>query len=147
MKVYMDVCCLTRPFDDLSQDRVYLESEAVLAITAHCANDEWTLIASGVIDAELLKIKDEDKLEKVKAIYATAQERFAMSPQVEKRAEFFRQHGIKAFDSLHLALAEVKGADIFLTTDDRFLKAASKLELNIKISNPVSWFMEVLKNE
>ena len=28
MKIYMDVCCLNHPFDDLSQDSVYLEAEA-----------------------------------------------------------------------------------------------------------------------
>lgn len=26
----MDVCCLNRPFDDLSKDRVYLEAESVM---------------------------------------------------------------------------------------------------------------------
>jgi hypothetical protein len=30
MKIYLDNCCLNRPFDDLSQDRVYLEAEAIL---------------------------------------------------------------------------------------------------------------------
>ena len=29
MRVYLDVCCLNRPFDDLSQKRVYAEAEAV----------------------------------------------------------------------------------------------------------------------
>ena len=143
----MDVCCLSRPFDDLSQDRIYLEAEAVLAIIARCENGEWTLISSGIIDTELSRLQDDEKLEKVHAIYATAQERFSITLQVEKRAEFFRRQGIKAFDSLHLAIAEIQGADILLTTDIRFLKIASKIELNIKISNPVSWFMEVLKNE
>jgi len=28
----MDICCFNRPFDDLSQDRIYLEAEAVLSI-------------------------------------------------------------------------------------------------------------------
>ena len=31
MRIYMDVCCLGRPFDDLTQGRVYLEAEAVLS--------------------------------------------------------------------------------------------------------------------
>jgi len=26
MKVYLDACCLNRPFDDQSQDRIRLES-------------------------------------------------------------------------------------------------------------------------
>ena len=32
MKVYLDVCCLNRPYDDQTQDRVHLECEAVLLI-------------------------------------------------------------------------------------------------------------------
>ena len=147
MKIYMDVCCLNRPFDDLSQDKVYLEAEAVLAIISRCENGEWTLISSEIIDVELSKLRDEDRLEKVQGIYATAVEHFSMSPQAKQRAEFLRQYGIKVFDSLHLALAETQGADVFLTTDDRFLRTAKKLDLNIKVSNPVSWFMEVMKNE
>src|SRR5260370_29853593 len=32
MRVYADMCCLKRPFDDQSQPRIHLESEAVLAL-------------------------------------------------------------------------------------------------------------------
>ncbi len=35
MKLYLDVCCLNRPFDDQPQDRVHLEAEAVLTILRH----------------------------------------------------------------------------------------------------------------
>jgi len=36
MRIYMDVCCLTRPFDDQSQERIKLESESVLMILHRC---------------------------------------------------------------------------------------------------------------
>ena len=32
MKIYLDNCCYNRPFDDLSQERIYLESETILMI-------------------------------------------------------------------------------------------------------------------
>jgi predicted nucleic acid-binding protein len=51
------------------------------------------------------------------------------------------------FDSLHLAAAESGGADVFLTTDDRLLRAAKQIEMNITVANPVTWLMEVLQNE
>jgi len=38
--VYLDVCCLNRPFDDQTQDRIHLESEAVLLILKHIENEE-----------------------------------------------------------------------------------------------------------
>lgn len=45
MKVYMDVCCLCRPFDDRTQDRIRIESEAVLTILGRC-NEDWILFGS-----------------------------------------------------------------------------------------------------
>jgi hypothetical protein len=35
-RVYLDVCCLNRPLDDSSQDRIRLEAEAVLLIYRKC---------------------------------------------------------------------------------------------------------------
>ena len=31
-RIYLDVCCLNRPFDDQAQERVRLESEAVKSV-------------------------------------------------------------------------------------------------------------------
>lgn len=145
LKIYMDVCCLNRPFDDLSQDRIYLEAEAVLTIISHCRRSHWVLFSSDVIDFELSKSRDINKLEKVQALYAVSKEHYSISPQIERRAKFFQQHGIKVLDSLHLALAEIYQADVLLTADDRFLRSASRIDLGIKISNPVSWLMEVTR--
>ena len=147
VRIYIDVCCLNRPFDDLSQDRVYLEAEAILSIIYHCEKNEWTLIASGVIDYELSKLSDTDRLEQVQTLYAAAHERVKLIEETQQRAIFFQEHGLKSFDSLHLALAETNEVDTFLTTDDQLLRIAGKLDLKIKVANPVSWLMEVMKNE
>lgn len=147
MRVYLDVCCLNRPFDDLSQDRVNLEAEAVLSIVSRCEKGEWSLVASGAIDFELSQSSDFDRLEQVRTLYSAANERVRFTEETEQRAALFRQSGIKDFDSLHLALAESGGVDAFLTTDDRLLRAVQQLDLKIKVANPVSWLMEVIKNE
>jgi len=139
----MDVCCLNRPFDDLSQDRVYLEAEAILSIISHCERGEWTLIASGVIDYELSKLSDMDRLEQIQTLYDAASERIKLTAQAEQRAVSFQKNGLKPFDSLHLALAETNEIDVFLTTDDRLLRSVSKIDLKIKSANPVSWLMEI----
>jgi predicted nucleic acid-binding protein len=143
----MDLCCLNRPFDDLSQDRIYLEAEAVLSIISHCEKGKWTLVSSGAIEFELSKLPDMDRLEQIQTLCAVASDRIKMSELVEKRTAFFQQNSIKPFDSLHLALAEAGEVDVFLTTDDRLLRAARKLNLKIRIDNPVSWLMGVMSNE
>ena len=147
MRIYMDVCCLNRPSDDLSQDRVYLEAEAVLSVVSRCEKSEWSLIASGVIDYELSNISNTDRLEQTQTLYSAAKERITMNEAAETRAAFFHQSGIKPLDSLHLALAEENGVDVFLTTDDRLLRAAKRLNVQIKVMNPVLWLMEVVNDE
>ena len=147
MRIYMDVCCLNRPFDDLSQDRVYLEAEAVLSIISHCESDEWILIASGMIDFEVSKIADTDRLEQGQTLYSAANEKIKLTEQAEKRAAFFQQNGLKPLDSLHLALAESSNVNVFLTTDDRLLRKANRMDVKIKTANPVTWLMEVMNDE
>jgi hypothetical protein len=87
MKIYMDVCCLNRPFDDLTQDRVQFESDAVLAIISHCNSGEWALVSSEIVDLELRKLTNADKLRKIRALCSSAVERFRLSAQGAQRAE------------------------------------------------------------
>ena len=68
MRIYMDVCCLGRPFDDLTQSRVYLEAEAVLSIISRCENGEWALLSSGAIDFEISQIPDIEAQEKINTL-------------------------------------------------------------------------------
>jgi predicted nucleic acid-binding protein len=143
----MDNCCLNRPFDDLTQDRVYLEAEAVLSIIAHCEKQDWSLASSGALDYEISKIADAERQEQVGTLYSTAGERIKISEEAETRSAFFHGQGLKPFDSLHLALAESGECDVFLTTDDRLLRAAKRLDLKMQVANPVSWLMEVLTDE
>ena len=147
VRIYMDVCCLNRPFDDLSHDRIYLEAEAVLSITSRCERGDWTLVGSGAIAFELSKLRDIDRLERVKAIYAVSTEYANVTLEAEQRAIDLQRYGLKNFDSLHVALAESYGVDVFLTTDDHLLKAASRVMLGVKIANPILWLMEVTAYE
>ena len=143
LKIYMDVCCLSRPFDDLSQDRVRLEAEAVTDILDRCRSGQWSLAASEIIDYEISAIKDEDKSLRVKQLYSVAENLLPMTDQVKTRAASLQGQGLALLDSLHLASAEMFHQDIFLTTDDKLLKRSKILALGIRVANPVTWFMEV----
>ena len=39
-RIYLDVCCLNRPFDDQNQPRIRLESEAILIILAQYEREQ-----------------------------------------------------------------------------------------------------------
>ena len=49
--------------------------------------------------------------------------------------------GFKWFDALHLACAESGKADVFLTTDDRLLRRANRVnaQLQVRVENPYIW--------
>jgi predicted nucleic acid-binding protein len=147
MKIYMDNCCLNRPFDDLTQDRIYLEAEAVLAIVSRCEKHDWSFVSSGALDYEISKITETERQAQVQTLYSIANERIKISDEIETRAAFFQGQGLKPFDSLHLALAENGRCDVFLTTDDHLLNGSKRLNLNITVANPVSWLMEVITDE
>ena len=39
IRLYLDLCCFNRPFDDQSQTRVRLETEAKLALQEHVRSE------------------------------------------------------------------------------------------------------------
>jgi len=147
MKVYLDVCCFNRPFDDHGQDRVRLESEAVLTILEHARSRMWALIGSEVIDIEISKIPDDDLRCKVNILSGMKQKFITVNNDVEIRAKELEILGFKSFDALHIACAEKGDADILLTTDDIFLSKAlqSRNILKVRVENPLRWLMEVME--
>ncbi|ACB52203.1 hypothetical protein cce_2855 [Crocosphaera subtropica ATCC 51142] len=69
MKVCLDVCCLNRPLDDLTQERIKLEAEAINMILNYCTNRLLILINSDAIEFEISKNIDNFKIEQVKIYY------------------------------------------------------------------------------
>ena len=57
-KIYMDNCCLNRPFDDLSQEKMRLESEIILSIIKICEAGQWSLFKSDMLYDEISEMKD-----------------------------------------------------------------------------------------
>lgn len=147
MKVYLDVCCLNRLFDDQLQDKVRLETEAIVSILKHCANGEWILVGSDIISLEISKNTDAVKRQKVLLLHDGAALKTKYNANIKSRAEQFRGWGAKLFDSLHLASAEYASVDVFLTTDARLIKTAARSDIKIRVENPLNYYMEVLNRE
>jgi predicted nucleic acid-binding protein len=147
MKLYLDVCCLNRPFDNQSQTRVRLESEAVLSILEMAEADEMEILGSEIIDDELSQMPDNERREKVELLLALASSQVALTSAIEKRAVELQKQNISPFDALHLASAESAQADYFLTTDDDLLRKAKRAGLKVKIENPVKWLIQKTTDE
>ena len=143
----MDVCCLNRPFDDQSQDRIRIESEAILAILNRCLHD-WELVGSEATDYEISKIPDDERRTGVKVLAAISGYRVTVNESILKRASELENIGLKALDALHLACAE-KSSEVMLTTDDEIVKKVMVDDslIKVRVENPVRWLMEITENE
>jgi len=142
MKIYMDVCCLCRPFDDQTLRRIRLEVTAVQEIVHRCATGEFTMITSEVITEELSKIPDIRKRLRAEKIVSIAKEYILVDEGIISRMSEFIAMGGDAMDSLHVACAERAGA-VFLTTDDELITFfKSHQNIQVHIENPVTWLKE-----
>lgn len=147
-RIYLDVCCLNRPFDDSSQDRIRLEAEAVLSIYRKCRLGEWILLNSEVIESELRQTPDTQRVELIMAALAIAQDKAKLDTALKQRASELVKLGLKPFDAAHIASAEAIAADVLLTTDDRLIRKATRYQasLNVFVSNPVTWLLSLTPN-
>lgn len=145
MRIYLDVCCLNRPLDDLSIGRNRLEAEAVLEILRHVQEGRLELIGSDVIEAELSVMPSSDRREKVLGLAALHTD-FVQARQSERaRAVGLAAMGISYMDALHIACAESGRCDAFLSTDDRlFAKLRDRRDdIMVRLANPLQWIAEV----
>ncbi len=148
-RIYLDVCCLNRPFDDQSQLRIRLESEAIMTIIYKCQQQQWKLITSSALDAEVSQIPNPKKLENVKKILSLARIKVLSSDFLETRTHELVQLGFSSYDAAHIASAEKSKADVFLTTDDRLLNRGQRLStlINVNIDNPLQWLAKIIQEE
>jgi len=143
IRVYLDNCCLNRPFDDQRQARIRLESEAIMAIIEQIQSGKLNWISSDAIDIELSYAPDNIKRQRVTWLTNLIHESIHINDFIAKRAKEIVEMGFKTFDALHLACAEYGNANIFLTTDDKLIRRAKILigKLMIQVKNPVDWIM------
>jgi len=142
MKIYMDVCCLCRPFDDQMTGRIRREVTAVQEIIRRCSAQEFSLVTSEVIEEELSKIPDIRKRLRVGKILSVANESILIDGGIISRMHELIIPGGGAMDSLHIACAEQAGA-VLLTTDDGLITFfKSHRDIQVQIENPVIWLKE-----
>ncbi len=147
MKIYLDTCCLNRPFDDQLQPRIRLESEAITLILEKTHQREWEWIGSEILFYELEQIGDVERRERTVLLAKQCHQVIETNEQILERAEELESSGFDSYDALHLASAAQAKVDVFLTTDDRLQKLAirDRKQIPFTVINPVQWFEEVLK--
>ena len=131
MRLYLDVCCLKRPFDDQTQPRIRIETEAVLGLLAADA-PRIAFVRSVAHDLENDQNPVPWRAERVRA-WLAEQPLAEPGEGLGTRTAELMADGFRGFDALHLACAEAAGADVFVTCDDRLLTAAQRSGSRIRV--------------
>jgi predicted nucleic acid-binding protein len=148
-RIYLDVCCLNRPFDNQNQERIKLETEAILLILKRFEAGQWQWISSEVVDFEIAQTPDIERRNQVNSLLISVHAFAFLNKKLVKRGEELQAKGFDGYDALHIACAEHELADVFLTTDDKLRRLASRYteQLNVRLDNPLQWFQEVINND
>lgn len=121
----MDNCCYNRPYDDQTQIRIHLETEAKLHIQDLVKSGELSLVTSYILEYENGKNRFSHKRNAI-SDFIDANESFYVgaerNEEAKRIAEDIIRTGVKSVDALHVACALLAGSDYFITTDDRLLK-------------------------
>ncbi len=145
MRLYLDVSCLNRPFDDQRQTRIRLEAEAIAEIMARTDRRRDTILSSEIVQVEIEAMNDPERRRRVQALLPAAAQTLRLSRREFQRADDLRRLGFKPADALHVAAAESLSADVLLSCDDRMCRAALRnaRRLRVRILNPVEWLREL----
>jgi len=144
MRIYLDTCCLNRPFDNQADPRIHLETEAIKTILIWCEQGKHQLLTSEVLYLEIGKTPDLLRQAHLKLLLSSATKNILITSHIIQQAKLFESMGIKAFDALHFACA-IAEADILLTVDDKFLKKALSINSStLRVAHPLKWLEEVL---
>lgn len=145
--VYLDACCLNRPFDDQSQARIRLEAEAVMLLFAYpeCGDLHW--IGSEVLSYEIGRMPDPERRRRVQRLLRLSARSVTIGPEQQKRAAELQTFGFGTYDALHLACAEQGGAELFLTTDDALVRLARRhiSTFCVRVENPLTWVNKMVE--
>ena len=138
VKIYLDMCCFNRPYDDQQQTRIHLESLSKLHLQKMITEGELDFVWSFVLEYENSKNPFQLRKETIRKFSYRCVQYIDESHAnyITKTAKTIMKSGVKEKDALHVACAIFASCDYFLTTDDRLLKYRTS---QIKIINPTQF--------
>jgi len=144
VRIYLDLCCLKRPFDLQEQPLIRLQAEAVLSILA-LVPDTVELLQSPALHLENSMNPNQARREAVALLLSAGEIASPKEADITARIDELLAKGFKSFDAFHLATAELADAAFFLTVDGELLKVASRLpdQLHVPVTDPIRFIVEL----
>ena len=141
MKIYLDNCSYNRPFDDQTNLRINLETQAKLQIQEDIKCKKYELVWSYVLDYEVEKNPFIDRREAIFEWRRIAPNMIREeSEEILFIAEELEKNGVKPFDALHIACAKSAGCEYFITTDKKLFRVVFP---EMRVVNPIEFVMEM----
>ena len=122
MRIYLDMCCFNRPYDDQGPARIRLETEAKVVLQQKVKDAECDLIWSAVLDFECSNNPYEEHRHAIQQWRNLALLAVMADHSVVSVALQLSERGVGHYDALHVASAMAGKADLFVTTDDRLIR-------------------------
>lgn len=143
LRIYLDNCCYNRPYDDQSQLRISLESQAKLEIQRLIRNNQlelatsyWTEYENATNPIDIRRVNIQRFQRSFTSVYVSEE----ADEKVMDIAASVQKNGIKYKDACHVACAILAKCKYLITTDDRLLKYQNEV---IKLINPVDFIREM----
>lgn len=143
--VYLDVCCLKRPFDDQRSARIQVETAAVAELVARAERGEIRMVRSPAHTFENDRNPREDRRLATASWLNGASVDVALTEGATARARELQGLGFTPLDALHAAFAEASGAAWLATTDDQMIALGQRhaARLRVKVANPTHLLLEL----
>jgi len=136
---YIDVCALSRPFDNQDYLRIRLETEAVSLILLKVREGSLRLLISPAHLREIEAIPDSfERIELQTVLNELGEPIKGDMSKIRARAEDLVSSGFGVADAAHVAFAEYSGAQ-FISCDEKLLKKCLTHKIKVWYGNPVSF--------
>ena len=139
MRLYLDNCCFNRPFDDQTQIKINLETQAKLAIQSMILDKKHTLVWSYMLEYENMFNPYDIRRESIIKWKELAEIIVNENEVILSTANNLTGQGLKVKDAIHVACAIHSNCDYMITTDMGIIK--KNIEL-IKIVDPLDFIRE-----
>lgn len=137
--IYIDVCALSRPFDDQSFLRIRLETEALNLILSNIKEGKYAFVVSPVHSKEIEAIPEAHERIELQAILEILGKPTKVNlTKVREKAEELVKLNFGIADAAHVAFAEQANAE-FVTCDDILIKKCSNHRIAVWCGSPVSF--------
>ena len=143
MRIYLDMCCYNRPYDDQSSLKVAMETQSKIHIQNLIKAGQYDLIGSYTLDYEVSRNPFEMRRNSIVKFIAENINGYVGEERADilkPMAENIMEQGIKEKDAYHIASAIYAKCKYFISTDIRLLKFKTD---KIKLVTPIEFVVEM----